>query len=160
MTLKYEFFGDEALNIPQNDFLTQLMVYLTDNQIPGLERIKEAFNRLRKNHNKSVLKHLGFGSIDRQIETKTFSTGQYFGELNSNNQEHGKGVIIYNCSKCGNSIIFALIENDNYAEGNYIIIFESGQIQVGEIYFKNGKKKKIGTSYEKDGTSDYFDQLW
>ncbi len=44
----------------------------------------------------SAFKHLGFGVTDKQIQTKNFSIAKYFGELNSNNQEHGKGVDIFN----------------------------------------------------------------
>ncbi len=112
------------------------MVYLTDNQIAGLERINEAFNRLRKNHSVSAFKHLGFGATDKQIETMTLSDGKYFGELNSNNQEHGKGVMIFNDRK---KIIFAESKNGKHVTSNYITIFEDGDIHVGEIYFKGGR---------------------
>ncbi len=44
----------------------------------------------------SAFEHLGFGSIDKQIQTATYSNAKYFGELNSKNESHGKGVYIYN----------------------------------------------------------------
>ncbi len=72
----------------------------------------------------------------------------------------GKGVMIFNDSKYDNQITFATYKNDNHVEGNFITIFESGEIQVGQIYFKDGKKKRVGTGYKKDGASFNFDQDW
>jgi hypothetical protein len=44
----------------------------------------------------SAFENLGFGVTDKQIQTKTFSNAKYIGELNSNNDRHGKGVTIFN----------------------------------------------------------------
>ncbi len=75
----------------------------------------------------SAFEHLGFKSIDKQIQTKTYSNVKYIGELNSNNQEHGKGVYIFNGKdNKGKNIMFAQLENGKHVEGNYIAIFEDG----------------------------------
>ncbi len=41
--------------------------------------------------------------------------------------------------------------------GNYIVIYSDGEFRVGEIYFKDGKKRFRGTFYETNGKEEQFD---
>jgi hypothetical protein len=115
---------------------------LSNRQIAELEKIIEAFTRLRNRHGVSAFKHLGFGSTDKQIQTGNYLGIGFgkLGELNSKNQLHGKGIDIFL-----GRITFARYENGKHAEGNYVWFDMDGYIEVGRIYFKDGKRKRAGT---------------
>ncbi len=70
--------------------------------------------------------HLVFGQI-KQIETKENSNATYFGELNRDKKEHGKGILLY----IDGSIYLGYFANGHYAAGSYIHILRDGSFDVG-----------------------------
>ncbi len=77
----------------------------------------------------------------------------YFGEHNEENNLHGRGIIILpNCH-----IDIGFYNNSDYAPGNYIEIFSDGDVDVGEIYLKDGKRWNKCTRYFSDGKTKESD---
>jgi len=69
-----------------------------------------------------------------------------FGEVNRDNNLHGKGIsITENCIAIG-------YYNDGYlAPGNYLFINDWGDFSVGECYLKDGKLCDRSTHYKLNG---------
>ncbi len=76
-----------------------------------------------------------------------------FGEMNANNNLHGRGICIYP----DGYIHIGYWNNGDLAPGKYIHIFSKGKFDVGELYLKDGKSCWRGTNYKVDGTSKKYD---
>jgi hypothetical protein len=77
----------------------------------------------------------------------------YFGELNENNEAHGRGIRIYNCDH----ILIGYWKDGECATGHYISISPDGGFSVGEKYKKDGEIRYRGTTYFEDGTEKKYD---
>ncbi len=82
--------------------------------------------------------------------------GARFGELNEDNELHGRGIYISNYG----SIVIGYWENDDSSTGNYINIYSNGEFKVGERYFKDGRICDRGTRYFRDGSEYKYDREW
>ncbi len=80
----------------------------------------------------------------------------YYGELNADGKEHGRGIRIWD----DGSTTIGYYENGKWSTDNYIFIFSDGDFRVGEIYQKDGKKWKRGTTYFTNGTEKKYDVKW
>ena len=68
------------------------------------------------------------------------------------NKPHGKGITI----GMAGDINIAYWNNDGYAPGNYIQIYNWGDVYVGEGYMKDGRMHGRGTRYHPDGTTEKY----
>ncbi len=76
-----------------------------------------------------------------------------FGEVNEDNDLHGRGIQIY----WNGRIDIGYFKDGELSTGNYISIWSDGLFQVGEIYEKDGEKWRRGTQYDTDGTEIKYD---
>jgi hypothetical protein len=104
----------------------------------------------------SFSKHLSFGSILlADIKYTKFANGDiYIGEMNEDNKPHGRGIVI----ETNGNINIAYWDNYKAAPGNYIFIGRDGDIRVGEIYLKEGKRWTRGVLYNTDGKNINYDE--
>ncbi len=77
-----------------------------------------------------------------------------FGEHNEANKVHGRGIRIFS----DGTIRIGYYNNGERAPGtNYISIWGSGRLEVGECYLdEDGERCYRGTRYKTDGTSIEF----
>ncbi len=94
-------------------------------------------------------------TLHTPLKTKTFLNWKYYGEVNANGKEHGRGIRIWNHGNIG----IGYFENDSWwTTGNYIIINSiSGFFKVGEIYMKYGNTWRRGTEYKTNGIEENYD---
>ena len=135
-----------------------------------MTRINDAIDMLKQKHSISVREHLGFGNFNHstslleplgfgnaancELKVNTYKYGyKYIGELNSNNEHHGKGIMIYTSG----NISIGYWNNGLPAPGNYFVIKNDGEFLVGEFYSKEGKKWRKGTEYHTDGKQIKYD---
>ena len=76
--------------------------------------------------------------------------GEQFGEVNEDNRLHGRGIYIDN----DGTIDIGYFENGD--ETGYYIDSD-GTFWVGEIYFKDGERRKRVTWYLTDGNEYKYD---
>jgi hypothetical protein len=128
--------------------LTQLLQYVSDQKIPEVARIKEFIPTIEKRAKISLNDYLGKQPLTSPLQTETNSVYNYYGELNAKGLAHGRGIHIL---KNGN-IAIGYCEDGDWSTGNYITIDSDGEFRVGELYFKDGRRWRRGTQYNKDGT--------
>ncbi len=75
------------------------------------------------------------------------------GELNVNNQLHGRGIYI----NYTGSFWIGFFENGKLRTGKYIDIRSDGDFSVGECYMKDGERMKRGTTYFTNGEEEEYD---
>ena len=68
-----------------------------------------------------------------------YSESTRFGEHNSDNKLHGKGIDIDAVIDANGDIYIGYYNNGFVAPGKYIFIYGGGEFSVGEIYMKDGK---------------------
>ncbi len=78
----------------------------------------------------------------------------YFGGLNDDNQQHGRGFYLSNGGFI--HIHIGYYENGRSSTGHYITITSAGPFRVGERYMKEGIRRERGTQYNTDGTEEQF----
>ena len=79
----------------------------------------------------------------------------YFGEINAANQQNGRCILIDSDDGC---ITVAYYKDGSDAVGNYLLIWNDGDITVGECYESNDRLINFrGTKYYADGTTKDFD---
>ena len=122
-----------------DDFLSAMIQLAVEKQVPIFEKLKTEIARVEQRAGISVRNHLGFGQIAgtqiKYLKTKDYD---YIGEININNQPHGRGIEIGN--DC--SIIIAYRKNGDGAAGKFININSDGAFEVGDVYEDaNGKLK-------------------
>ena len=110
------------------------MSYLRDVKCPDLEKISKEFDNVEKRAKISVKDYLGKHALTSPLQTYTHSNYRYYGELNVDGKEHGRGIRIWNYG----TIIIGYYENGRCA-GNYIYIYSNGEFDVGEVYMKDGE---------------------
>ena len=76
--------------------MTQLLQYVTVQKIPEVARIKEFIPKVEKRAKISVNDHLGKGDLTSPLQTKSETWRKYYGEVNSDGEEHGRGIRIWN----------------------------------------------------------------
>ena len=76
-----------------------------------------------------------------------------FGEHNSSNNLHGRGICIWSSGV----IFIGYYDDGEQAPGDYIIIESEGMFIVGTCYLKDGGKRCKGTHYNTDGSTEEFD---
>ena len=84
---------------------------------------------------KSIKELLGFGNEhpDRSIQVASHEWGKYFGELNDQKLEHGRGI-----SYTQNGLIFiGYYERGCHAPGKFVYYKPDGTFQVYTVYIKN-----------------------
>ncbi len=86
--------------------------------------------------------------------TKRNSWLTQFGEVNENNELHGRGIRIDND---GDAIQIGYFKNRQLSTGKYIRIYSDGEFRVGEYYMKEGKKRDRYTKYCTDGKEEQYD---
>ncbi len=75
----------------------------------------------------------------------------YFGDFDEYNKLNGRGIKI---DSFDGSITIAFWKHCNFlAPGNYLAIWSSGDVSVGEYYMKDGMMLDRGTLYRTDGTT-------
>ncbi len=85
---------------------------------------------------------------------KELGVATYFGELNENNEAHGRSIKI-----CDNGVIdIGYFEDGLGSTGNYITIYSDGRFRVGEVFMKDGRRWIRGTQYNTDGTENEFEK--
>ena len=77
---------------PENDSLTDILIYLSEKQVPELSRILKYLAKVERRAGKTASQHLGFGAITKQLETRENSIGIYYGELNTERKPDGVGI--------------------------------------------------------------------
>ncbi len=135
--------------------MQQLLQYLTDQKIPEVARIKEFIPTIEKRAKISVSDHLGKQPLTSPLQTKTDSNYKYYGELNADGKEHGRGIFIYDWGE----IEIGYYENSEWSTGtNYIYIYDDGVFLVGERYMREGRRRDRRTVYKTDGKEEKYDQ--
>ena len=143
--------------VSNEDILSKLFKIGVDNNLQKeMAEVNLVIDTLKYNHGISVREHLGFGNAATQhlkFHTTLFGS-KFIGELNSNNNLHGKGI----CINSNGTIWIQYWNNGRVAPGNYIYIFSDGRFDVGEFYLKDGKRRLRCTQYFTDGTTQDFDR--
>lgn len=111
---------------------------MTDQQIPEVKRIKELIPTIESRAKIRVWDYLGKGALYTPLNTITYTDGKYFGEVNSNGEAHGRGIIIFS----DHDIIIEYCEK-GFRTGNYITIFGDGRFRVGVAY----EQESVGWLY-------------
>ncbi len=70
--------------------------YLRAVKCPELEDLLKWFDIVEKRAKISLNNYLGKQPLRYPLQTKTESLGKYYGELNADDEPHGRGIIIYN----------------------------------------------------------------
>ena len=89
-----------------------------------------------------IIPRLNFqGSNENWLSLKPLSASNYtdsihFGELNSRFNLHGRGLKIFTYG----NIWIGYFDDGVLAPGNYLYIFGDGNVKVGQVYLKDGKK--------------------
>jgi len=120
-----------------DDMLRKLIKFGVDNNSKKeMTRINDTIDMLKQHHGISVRDHLGFGNAaTQQLKFHTYKNGnKVFGELNSDNYLHGKGIRIFFFG----DIEIGYWDNSECAPGNYLTICSDGEFRVGEVYLKDG----------------------
>ncbi len=126
--------------------------YLRAVKCPELEDVLKKFDIVEKRAKISLNNYLG-KAILTSLQTKTGSGWKYYGELNADGKEHGRGIIIFN-----NGYLDIGYYEDGYrSTGNYIIIYSDGVFGVAESYMRDGKRWYRCTQYKTDGTERPYD---
>ncbi len=74
------------------------------------------------------------------------------GELNEVNRLHGRGIQIWNDWN-DDEIWIGYYKNGKLSPGNYIRLYSNGDFSVGEVYDKDGgRRKERCTRYSTNGT--------
>ena len=94
---------------------------MTDQKIPEVARINDLIPTIEKRAKIIVKDHLGKGAL-RPLKTMTDSWGKYYGELNADGKEHGRGIKIYRTG----SFIIRYLKNGGWSTGNYIHVWSDG----------------------------------
>jgi hypothetical protein len=121
---------EEKKEEPQKEFWIELFKHMTDQKIPELEELKEKIATLEKRANIKVKDYLGGGALHTPLQTKTYSHYKYYGEVNSDGEEHGRGIEISNSGW----ISIGYFKNGRLGTGNYIAIVSNGDFCVGDIH--------------------------
>ncbi len=132
--------------------MQQLLQYLTDQKIPEVARFKEFIPTIEKRAKISVNEYLGKQPLTSPLQTHTDSDYKYYGQLNADGKEHGRGIKILDLG----TIHIGYFENGVWSTGNYIYIYPDGRFNVGERYIKYGERRGRGTEYYTDGTEDKY----
>jgi hypothetical protein len=98
--------------------------------------------------------YLGREALHTPLNTKTYSNSKYYGGLNADGKEHGRGIRICN----DGHIEIGYYENGEWSTGNFITTISDGRFWVGEYYIKDGKKWLRGTQYNPNGTEVKYDK--
>ncbi len=127
---------------------------MVDQKIPELKEIREKIATVEQRAKIYVKDYLGFGPLNKPIQTKTYPDYKYYGEFNADGEEHGRGIQIQNGE---GDIHIGYFKNGSMSTGNYIMIFKDDRVQfeVGEYYFV---RRIRGTEYLSDGTEQKFDR--
>ncbi len=101
-----------------------MLKYMADQEIPELEQIKEHIATVEIRAQIRVKEHLGFGALHTTLYTKNNSIlkYKYYGELNADGKEHGRGIKIYRTG----SFIIRYLKNGGWSTGNYIHVWSDG----------------------------------
>ena len=92
---------------------------------------------------------------DKKAEHGFAKEYKYFGEWSETTQKpHGRGIVI----DSDGVIYIQYFHNSVSAPGNFIKIQNDGDVDVGEVYLKDGKICFRGTQYNTDGKSIKFDR--
>ncbi len=147
------------------DFYTKLLRYAADQKISdsdlkvkqrkALDGLEANIATLEQRAKINVKDYLGFGALQTPLQTKTFSNGKYYGELNADGKWQGRGIRIENTGR----IWIGYWWNGRWSTGNYIRIYSDDKIAVGEVYKKDGygQMRYRGTEYYKNGTEWQYD---
>jgi hypothetical protein len=128
---------------------------MTRQKIRDVARIKELLPTVEKRAKISVNDHLGKGTLLTPIQTITDSDYKYYGEVNADGEEHGRGIQIWN----DGDIWIGYFENGVWSTGNYIRIWDDGdKFEVGEYYMKDGREWNRYTEYKTNGTVLKYDR--
>ena len=120
------------------------------------KELPEVFATIEKRIDKSVPEFLGFGQIDKLLQSLTEEDGNtLIGDLNEKNKLHGRGLKItpYGFIQIG------YFYNGECTTGNYISIRSDGTFSVGEYYndLEEGELKIRGCQFNTDGTREEYD---
>ncbi len=119
--------------------------------------VKDGIATVEKRAHIKAKEHLGGGALHTPLQTITDSYCNYYGEINADGEEHGRGIGISNDGDIG----IGYFKNGEWSTGNYIEIYSDGRFWVGELYLKEGKKRNRGTRYNTDGSEVQYDnELW
>ena len=113
--------------------------------------INSVIDTLKYNHDISVREHLGFDSAaTQQLKFHTYKSGNKgIGELKFDNNLQGRGIRIFSTG----TIHMGYWNDGVPAPGNYLYIYSGGNVEVGQIYLKEGKRWIKGTQYNSNGTT-------
>ena len=105
---------------------------MKDLKIPVLERLKSEIDRIEKATGISVRDHLGFGKVDKPLQSFLLKDGHTFvgDQSTETKMPLGRGILIYS----DGVIHIGYFEGDSLAPGNDVIIGADGMFSVGDIY--------------------------
>jgi len=138
--------------VSNDDWLSKMIqIGVVNNSQKEMTIINDAIDMLKQKHDISVREHLGFDSAaTQQLKFHTYKNGaKSIGELNFDNNLHGKGICIWS----NGNIRIGCYNNGFVVPGNYLAINSNGEgnLIVGEVYIKGGKRWIKGTQYHTDG---------
>ncbi len=90
--LKYS----KKIVLSSQSFYSQLINYLRAVECPYLDRVLKEFDTVEKRAKISLNDYLGKQPLTSPLQTYTHSIYRYYGELNVDGKEHGRGIDIYN----------------------------------------------------------------
>ena len=135
-------------------FWSQLINYLRDVKCPDLNRIFKELDTVEERAKINVKEHLGEHALISPFKTKTDKYGKYYGELNADGKQNGKGIKLWNYG----DIDIGHYEDDLWGTGHYIQISTNGRFIVGEYYLQDGVKRDRYTQFNTDGTETKNDR--
>ncbi len=86
----------KSIVLSSNDFYSQIINYLRAEKCPDLDRVLELFDTIEKRAKISISDYLGKQPLTSPLQTYTDSRYKYYGEVNVDGKEHGRGIRIWN----------------------------------------------------------------